>query len=156
MPLRAMSVADAVTAAELTAASPGAAHWSAQAYADLLSRQGSAQVTGFGWVATADAPGGELLGFICARVVAGEAEILNLAVSGAARRGGIGGALVAAAVERAFALGAERAFLEVRQSNAAARGLYQKLGFSAQGIRRGYYSNPVEDALILALKKPPA
>lgn len=93
-------------------------------------------------------------GFILIRVVADEAEILTLAVRPAARRGGLGGRLVEAAVVRAAALGAERMFLEVAEGNVAARALYARAGFSEAGRRRGYYSRndgSREDALVLAL-----
>ncbi|MGO4408474.1 MULTISPECIES: ribosomal protein S18-alanine N-acetyltransferase [unclassified Brevundimonas] len=93
-------------------------------------------------------------GFILIRVVADEAEILTLAVRPAARRGGVGGRLVEAAVVRAAALGAERMFLEVAADNVAARALYARMGFAEAGRRRGYYARSDgshEDALILAL-----
>ena len=93
-------------------------------------------------------------GFILIRVVADEAEILTLAVRPAARRSGLGGRLVEAAVVRAAALGAERMFLEVAEDNVAARALYARAGFVEAGRRRGYYARSDgsrEDALILAL-----
>jgi ribosomal-protein-alanine N-acetyltransferase len=93
-------------------------------------------------------------GFILIRVVADEAEILTLAVRPSARRAGLGGRLVDAAVVRAAALGAERMFLEVAEGNAAARALYARTGFAGAGRRRGYYARADgsrEDALILAL-----
>lgn len=93
-------------------------------------------------------------GFILIRVVADEAEILTLAVRPAARRSGLGGRLVEAAVVRAAALGAARMFLEVAEDNVAARALYARAGFVEAGRRRGYYARSDgsrEDALILAL-----
>ena len=93
-------------------------------------------------------------GFILIRVVADEAEILTLAVRPAARRSGLGGRLVEAAVIRAAALGAERMFLEVAEDTVAARALYARAGFVEAGRRRGYYARSDgsrEDALILAL-----
>ncbi|PQZ78439.1 MULTISPECIES: GNAT family N-acetyltransferase [unclassified Brevundimonas] len=93
-------------------------------------------------------------GFILIRVVADEAEILTLAVRAAARRSGLGGRLVQAAVVRAAALGAERLFLEVAEDNVAARALYARTGFVEAGRRRGYYARADgsrEDALVLSL-----
>ena len=93
-------------------------------------------------------------GFILIRVVADEAEILTLAVRPAARRSGLGGRLVEAAVIRAAAFGAERMVLEVAEDNVAARALYARAGFVEAGRRRGYYARldgSCEDALILAL-----
>ena len=80
---------------------------------------------------------------------ADEAEILNLCVAPAARRSGSGRALVRAILRRVAALGARAAYLEVRQSNHAARRLYESEGFAPVGRRRAYYRRPVEDAIVL-------
>ncbi|MFZ9199513.1 MAG: ribosomal protein S18-alanine N-acetyltransferase [Paracoccaceae bacterium] len=93
-------------------------------------------------------PGAFLLG----RVVAGEAELLTIAVHPDQRRAGLGGALVDAFVTEARARGGESAFLEVAASNTAARALYANCGFAPAGRRRGYYHRPdgtSEDALVL-------
>lgn len=89
-------------------------------------------------------------GFILVRVAADEAEILTIAVDPALRRGGQGGALLAAATEAAKAVGAQRLFLEVSSENAAARGLYARHGFAQVGHRARYYGDG-SDALVLAL-----
>jgi len=106
-------------------------------------------------------PGAFLLasatGFILARVAAGEAEILTLAVSPEARRFGTGAALVTAAAEHAFRLGAGEMFLEVAHGNVAARRLYRRSGFVEAGKRTGYYTagrEGAEDALILRGELP--
>jgi len=105
-----------------------------------------------------DSPGvlltAEENGFILIRVVADEAEILTLAVRPGARRSGLGGRLVAEAIARAAALGADRMFLEVAEGNVAARALYARAGFAEAGRRRGYYARADghrEDALVLSL-----
>lgn len=93
-------------------------------------------------------PGGFLLG----RVVAGEAELLTLAVAPDQRRAGIGRRLVQAFLTEARRRGGESAFLEVAEPNAPARALYSGCGFQPAGRRRGYYHRPdggQEDALIL-------
>jgi ribosomal-protein-alanine N-acetyltransferase len=91
----------------------------------------------------------EPVGFLAYRKVAeGEYEILNLAVDPAARRQGVGRRLV----EAAIALGG-RWFLEVRESNIAARRLYDECGFRPAGRRPRYYSNPPEDAIVLIFQK---
>lgn len=87
-------------------------------------------------------------GFVLARVAADEAEILTLAVAPAARRRGLGAALMAAAMAGAVLRGAAAMFLEVAASNAAALALYQGLGFDGVGRRRRYYEDG-EDALVL-------
>jgi ribosomal-protein-alanine N-acetyltransferase len=98
-------------------------------------------------------------GFILWRTVAGEAEILTLAVSPAARRQGIARALLAGAVERAAKAPAEWMFLEVSEQNSAALALYQAAGFQIGGLRKGYYEseNQPENALLmrLSLTAPP-
>ena len=78
-----------------------------------------------------------------------ELHINNLAVLPAYRRSQIGTALLRRVLEDGARLGASRATLEVRRSNDAARMLYEKFGFSVAGVRRGYYSKPSEDALVL-------
>lgn len=95
--------------------------------------------------------GDAVLGFLVARRAADEAEILDLAVASGDRNRGVGRALLTAAIERLRREGARRAFLEVRRSNAAARRLYETCGFRVVGSRPGYYDEPLEDALVLAL-----
>lgn len=87
-------------------------------------------------------------GFILARAVADEAEILTLAVDPAAQRGGIGRALMDQAMSTARSRGAGAMFLEVSEINAAARALYAACGFSEVGRRARYYAGGV-DALVL-------
>ena len=78
-------------------------------------------------------------GFLMGRVVAGEAELLTIAVEPAARRQGIGAALVAAFLAEVRARRAEVAFLEVAADNLGALGLYAAAGFVESGRRQGYY-----------------
>jgi ribosomal protein S18 acetylase RimI-like enzyme len=78
------------------------------------------------------------------RVSEDEFEILNLAVAPESRRRGLGRALLLAALARGG-----RWFLEVRESNAAARALYGSLGFREIGERRAYYNDPPEKAIVL-------
>jgi len=92
---------------------------------------------------------GRAVGYVLARQAADEAEILNLGVAPAARRRGIGRALVREGLAALAARGAEQVFLEVRESNAAARALYAEFGFAEVGRRRGYYRRPTEDAIVL-------
>jgi len=94
-------------------------------------------------------------GMVLARTAADEAEILTLAVAPAARRHGLGRALVNATAAAARAQGATRLFLEVSARNEAARALYQAAGFKRAGLRRRYYADGA-DALILALDLTPA
>lgn len=90
-------------------------------------------------------------GFLLGQVVAGEAELLTLAVAPAARRQGLGRALVEGFLAEARARGAETAFLEVAETNAAARSVYAAAGFAPTGRRRGYYrgAGQVVDAILM-------
>ena len=79
----------------------------------------------------------------------GECYVDNIAVFGHHRRKGVGTALVEALAQEAQRRGGEFLSLEVRPSNRAAVALYTKLGFVEEGRRRGFYTDPTEDALIL-------
>ena len=88
-------------------------------------------------------------GFCAFWLVVDEIHINNVAIRPALRGHGMGTALLHHVLEQGRRLGARRATLEVRASNRDAQRLYERLGFSAAGVRRRYYSNPVEDAVIL-------
>lgn len=92
---------------------------------------------------------GSVKGYVIALAVLDEAEIINLGVDAGSRRMGIGGRLLDEALARVEAKGVVTTFLEVRESNVAARALYGSRGFSEISRRRGYYRTPVEDALVL-------
>ena len=97
-------------------------------------------------VRTEDRP---VVGFCAFWLVVDEIHINNVAILPELRGRGMGTALMHRVFEEARQLGAKRATLEVRASNQGARRLYERLGFYVAGTRRGYYTNPVEDALIL-------
>lgn len=90
-------------------------------------------------------------GMVLARRAADEAEVLTLAVQPALRGRGIGAGLLAAAMQQAAGLGAKAMFLEVSETNAAARRLYARAGFAPAGLRRSYYA---DGASALVLRKP--
>ena len=93
--------------------------------------------------------GAELLGYVVAWYVLDEGELANLAVAPAARRQGLGQFLVEAMLADAARRSTSEVYLEVRESNVAARQLYSANRFVEVGRRKGYYRSPVEDALIL-------
>jgi ribosomal-protein-alanine N-acetyltransferase len=99
-------------------------------------------------------------GFILVRSLGPEAEVITLAVAPAARRRGLGRALVETAAAAVAAGGAEALFLEVAADNAPALALYESTGFVRAGHRRGYYARPpgpAVDALTLRrMLSPPA
>jgi ribosomal-protein-alanine N-acetyltransferase len=82
-------------------------------------------------------------------LVLDQAHINNLAVRPELRRQRLGAQLLEAVMREAQELGAASLTLEVRESNTAARRLYERAAFQVQGVRKSYYTNPVEDALVL-------
>ena len=103
----------------------------------------------------AKTPLGEIIGFCSFWRVLEELHINNLAVAPAHRRAHVATELLAGVLAAGAGLGARRATLEVRRSNEAAQQLYEKFGFTVAGVRRAYYSHPVEDALILWKERLP-
>lgn len=130
--IRPATAADLAAVAEIQQACPEAAHWNA---ADYLAHEFLVAVAG-----------DRITGFAVARRVAtDETELLNLAVDPAFRRHGIGRRLLAA-----LASGNKGAlWLEVRESNAAARKLYKAFGFKEIGLRAGYYQDSGESAIVM-------
>lgn len=101
-----------------------------------------------------DVPGegnGQIAGFLCRWLVAGECHILNIAVHPQSRRRGIGTVLLSEAIAEAKSSGAGVVTLEVRRSNLAARQLYRKFEFEERRLRKDYYG-PGEDAIIMELQ----
>ncbi len=96
---------------------------------------------------------GMIVGYAGTWLVINEAHVTNVAVSSQRRREGIGRMLMQKLMELARENGMESMTLEVRVSNAAARHLYAQMGFVAAGIRKNYYSETKEDALILWCEK---
>lgn len=96
---------------------------------------------------------GKILGYCGLLMVLDESDITNVAVEKSHRGQGIGEALVRELADRAARRGIALLHLEVRQSNQAARGLYRKLGFLEDGLRKGYYEEPREDAVLMTLRQ---
>ena len=95
-------------------------------------------------------PAGEpITGFLGARYAADEAHVITFGVRRTYRGRGVGELLLIAAIEQAYARGASIVTLEVRPSNFVARNLYGKYRFDVSGVRRGYYVDDREDALIM-------
>lgn len=90
-----------------------------------------------------------VVGYICVWLVGEELHINNLAVHPRWRQRGIARELLRAALRRGREGGADTAFLEVRASNLAAQALYRQFGFEPVGIRRRYYTHPLEDAVVM-------
>jgi ribosomal-protein-alanine N-acetyltransferase len=113
-----------------------------------------------GWVARSAPSGnendeGRVVGYLLSWHVVDELHILQVAAAVAERRKGIGRALVEEALAYAAGERVRLVLLEVRRSNAAAIGLYRRVGFVASGVRRGYYTDG-EDAVEMVLELDPA
>jgi ribosomal-protein-alanine N-acetyltransferase len=93
--------------------------------------------------------GGRLRAYCAFRLVLDEMHVLNVAVAPPERRRGLARWLLRFAMSRAARGGASRALLEVRAGNREAVALYESLGFRQLGLRREYYREPIEDALVL-------
>ena len=105
--------------------------------------------TGITHLYVAKTPLGEVIGFCSFWRVLDELHINNLAVLPDHRRARVATELLGRVLEDGAKMGAGRATLEVRHSNESAQRLYERFAFTVAGIRRGYYTNPVEDALVL-------
>ena len=101
------------------------------------------------YFAVARGPGGGMAGYVVAWYVSDEGELANLAVAAGDRKRGIGRALLDGTLADAATRGTKELYLEVRESNVAARRLYDSLEFEEVGRRKAYYRSPNEDALIL-------
>jgi ribosomal-protein-alanine N-acetyltransferase len=100
-------------------------------------------------VLVAEDPGGAIAGFVVLWIVADELQILDVATDPALRRSGVARRLLAEAERLAVAREVALLTLEVRRSNAAALALYVGLGYARAGVRRGYYEDDGEDAIVL-------
>lgn len=119
--------------------------WGSEAFFDLLKHPRT-----YGWIAVGRDP----IGFILCRSVAGEAEILTLAVLKTEQRKGIATRLVSAMTEREQNQGTSLIHLEVAADNRDALALYEKTGFSITGKRKAYYVRPTGAMDALVMSKP--
>lgn len=101
------------------------------------------------FLVAADETSGRLAGYVVMLAVLDESEVLNIAVDPPRRGASVGARLLDAALAEAESRGSRATFLEVRESNAAARRLYESRGFVEISRRPRYYRSPVEDALVL-------
>jgi ribosomal-protein-alanine N-acetyltransferase len=104
------------------------------------------------YIVAGDEGGQYITGFAGLWMLVDEAHITNIAVREKHRRQGIGEALLIAIIELAIELGAQLITLEVRASNAEAQKLYSKYGFVRVGLRRGYYTDNREDAVLMSIE----
>jgi [ribosomal protein S18]-alanine N-acetyltransferase len=146
---------------DLERQNPSAGHWSRNQYEALFAtthRQprserfillaeddGEAQPEGLSHAMSG------ILAFLIAHRVDVEWELENVVVAGAARRRGVATRLLGELISHARAERGTAVFLEVRESNQSARALYRRAGFTETGLRKSYYSNPPEDAILCRL-----
>jgi ribosomal-protein-alanine acetyltransferase len=131
---------DARAVDEILRKSPEAAAWSLKSL-EQLDRRGE-----LAWVIEI---AGEVAGFLVARAVVAEAEILNLSIDPVKRRAGNANALLQEGIAEFRRLHVRKIFLEVRESNTAAMHFYEKNGFVRNGLRPAYYQNPTEAAVLM-------
>lgn len=137
---------DAAAASEILRETREAASWSRQALLEFMPLPGA--------VALMSERAGGPTGFVLGRLVADEAEVLNLAVREECRSQGEGRALLEELLRRFAESGVSRVFLEVRESNRGAIGFYERMGFRQSGRREDYYREPQEAALVFEKNEP--
>ena len=138
--IRRFEARDAGAVGYILASSPQAAAWTVKSL-EQLNQRGE-----LGWVIEEQ---GEVVGFLVARAVVAEAEILNLCVAAEKRRSGLAEALLNEAVAELRRSRVDRLFLEVRESNTPAISFYEKHTFRETGRRPGYYRDPTEAAVLM-------
>jgi [ribosomal protein S18]-alanine N-acetyltransferase len=121
------------------------AHWTDQHYESLFANTSSSAPR---VILVAIEQGGATIGFLAGRHISLEWELEHIVVSRTWRGKGVGASLLTELLSLAQKSVSDSVFLEVRESNSAARALYAKLGFQETGRRKGYYSNPTEDAVL--------
>jgi len=149
--IRPMAAGDVARAMEIAASLPDAPHWPGRAYEDALSRDSSPQRIAL--VAVSE-QAGTMQGFIVASFLPPQAELETIAVAVNCQRRGVGRELFDALVRELKGRGVAEILLEVRASNRAAQAFYRSAGFGKTGMRRAYYIDPVEDAVLMAVKLP--
>ncbi len=115
--------------------------WSEKSFLESMEREDTVFLTAL--------VGAEVAGYLGCYCIAGVGEITNVAVNVSYRRKGIGGKLLEKLYEEGVSLDTREFFLEVRESNEAAIGLYSAQGFVKEGIRKNFYEKPIENAVIM-------
>lgn len=118
-------------------------HWSVESIRDVLRYENNI------YYVACSPENNRIIGFAGIMIIADEAELLNIAVHPVFRTQRIGELLLERMLQEAVRSGAYRVLLEVRESNVSAQNLYMKYQFTQIAKRKNYYSNPVEDAIIM-------
>ena len=163
MRIRTATPADIPAMLELERQSATAAHWTEVQYQQVFQSPESGPSQRLALVIDEDHDEGSeprskrefrLIAFLIANHLGSEWELENVVVESTFRRKGVGTALLNEFLTRAHAINSESVFLEVRESNQAARALYAKWGFEQAGRRQGYYNNPPEAAILYRRSLP--
>jgi len=141
--IRPASIGDIPHLIRLEQEASTAAHWSREQYEQIFASGAPTRVALIG-----ESVSGTIHGFVIARAVSPEWEIENIVVASHVQRQGLGTQLVRTLLEQAERSGAQSVWLEVRESNHPARGVYRKLGFTESGFRKRYYQNPEDNAVL--------
>ena len=115
--------------------------WSVKAFANEMMSASSVNIVAMEAMS--------VVGFLVAWIVVDQLHVANIAVAGDHRRRGVGGAMMKWLLAEAAQRGCATSTLEVRESNRAARSMYSQLGYCSVSIRKTYYSNPPEDAVVM-------
>lgn len=142
--VRSFRALDADSLKAISDESPEAANWSKESYLKFAEENES--------LALVIDSGEEVSGFFLGRRVGDQAEVLDLAVRSNHRRRREASALLEAALKEFRSKGVKSVYLEVRESNMGAIAFYEKHGFAKTGLRKTYYRQPVEAAVIMELK----
>ena len=145
MRVRSATAADIPAIMELERHSRAAAHWSAEQYERMFGTT-PPNLPHYVGLVIEDESG--IQGFLVGQAHADESELQSIAVRAASHRRGFGSQLLTKFLEQAREGGAKSVYLQVRESNQAARAFYEKWLFQESGRRKDYYTSPVEDAVL--------
>lgn len=144
-----MTPADLQAVIRLQGGTPEAPQWKQEIYEEFLAKGNLPRQV---FVAKA---GCLLAGFVAARIAVDVCELESIVVDAQARRAGVGKALLACLLEWARSHHSSRVELEVRSKNNSALAFYEQAGFHRNGLRRGYYRDPDDDAVLMSLRLEP-
>jgi [ribosomal protein S18]-alanine N-acetyltransferase len=144
--IRPMTAADIDRVMEIAASLPDAPHWPRAVYANALAQDATPQRI---CIVAVQMQSGAIGGFAVASLLPAQAELESIAVAGGYQRQGVGRSLFDDLVRKLRSGGIKEITLEVRASNLSALAFYRSLGFVQTAVRRRYYVDPVEDAVLM-------
>jgi ribosomal-protein-alanine N-acetyltransferase len=150
MLIRSATPEDIPTILAIEGKAPHAAHWPEEKYREMFKSQTSRRLV------LVLEERGTVQGFLIGNLLDQECEIENFVVAADFRRQGWGSKLLQSLIDAACHAGVSAFFLEVRESNLAARSLYNRVGFAENGRRKRYYREPDEDGILLTFRLPSA